>query len=195
MHDTVMARVSLFGYHGDNLEADKFDLGKEYMYLDQYLTGENQEVEEESMAPTRQFALLEFEHPVTCSHNCLVIGSRLDADIHTSSCRLAFHGKLLLPISDPKYPQTVLPSLKVYKNKKKEGVVERKTDEYTVVCRGLFKKETNMEAFVGLKVTLSTGEQGQIEGSFGQSGKFKVRVPGEGYLEVISRSSNIIRFS
>lgn len=52
------------------------------------------------------------------------------------------------------------------------------TDDYTVIGRNLFKKETNLQLFVGLKVTLSTGEEGVIEGGFGQSGKFKIRVPG-----------------
>ncbi len=58
----------------------------------------------------------------------------------------------------------------------KEGVVERKHDEMTVIGKALFKKETNMDLFVGLKVTLSTGETGVIEGSFGQSGKFRIRL-------------------
>lgn len=53
------------------------------------------------------------------------------------------------------------------------------TDDYTVIGRNLFKKETNLQLFVGLKVTLSTGESGVIEGGFGQSGKFKIRVPGK----------------
>lgn len=53
------------------------------------------------------------------------------------------------------------------------------TDEYNVIGRGLFKKETNLQMFVGLKVELSTGEEGVIEGGFGQSGKFKIRIPGE----------------
>lgn len=53
------------------------------------------------------------------------------------------------------------------------------TDDYTVIGRSLFKKETNLQLFVGLKVMLSTGETGVIEGGFGQSGKFKIRVPGE----------------
>lgn len=53
------------------------------------------------------------------------------------------------------------------------------TDDYTVIGRNLFKKETNLQLFVGLKVTLSTGETGVIEGGFGQSGKFKIRVQGE----------------
>lgn len=54
------------------------------------------------------------------------------------------------------------------------------TDDYSVIGRNLFKKETNLQLFVGLKVTLSTGESGLIEGGFGQSGKFKIRVPGKG---------------
>lgn len=53
------------------------------------------------------------------------------------------------------------------------------TDDYTVIGRNLFKKETNLQLFVGLKVTLSTGEAGVIEGGFGQSGKFKIRVQGK----------------
>lgn len=69
-----------------------------------------------------------------------------------------------------------LNSLKVYKIKQKEGVVERKHDEFTVIGKALFKKETNMDLFNGLKVKLSSGEQGVIESGFGQSGKFKVRV-------------------
>lgn len=53
------------------------------------------------------------------------------------------------------------------------------TDDYTVIGRSLFKKETNLQLFVGLKVTLSTGETGVIEGGFGQSGKFKIRIQGK----------------
>ncbi|CAI5687943.1 unnamed protein product [Oreochromis niloticus] len=53
---------------------------------------------------------------------------------------------------------------------------DRVTDDYTVIGRSLFKKETNLQLFVGLKVTLSTGETGVIEGGFGQSGKFKIRI-------------------
>jgi len=52
-------------------------------------------------------------------------------------------------------------------------------DDYTVIGRSLFKKETNLQLFLGLKVALSTGEAGVIEGGFGQSGKFKIRVSGE----------------
>lgn len=57
------------------------------------------------------------------------------------------------------------------------------TDDYTVIGRNLFKKETNLQLFVGLKVNLSTGETGVIEGGFGQSGKFKIRVQGKDPLQ------------
>ena len=40
----------------------------------------------------------------------------------------------------------------------------------------MFKVETNIQLFVGLKVELLTGKIGTIDGSFGQSGKFKVGV-------------------
>ena len=53
------------------------------------------------------------------------------------------------------------------------------SDEYTIIGRALFKKETNIQLFTGLKVQLSTGETGTLEGAFGQSGKFKVRINGE----------------
>ncbi|EDL91311.1 similar to MJ0495-like protein SelB (predicted), isoform CRA_b [Rattus norvegicus] len=51
-------------------------------------------------------------------------------------------------------------------------------DDYSVIGRSLFKKETNIQLFVGLKVQLSTGEQGIIDSAFGQSGKFKIHIPG-----------------
>uniref|UniRef100_A0A3Q2QFC8 Selenocysteine-specific elongation factor n=1 Tax=Fundulus heteroclitus TaxID=8078 RepID=A0A3Q2QFC8_FUNHE len=123
-----------------------------------------------------QWALLEFERPVTCPGLCLVIGSKLDTDIHANACRLAFQGRLLHGFEDKSYCETALPRLRIYKTKHKEGQVERVTDDYSVIGRSLFKKETNLQLFVGLKVTLSTGESGLIEGGFGQSGKFKIRI-------------------
>jgi hypothetical protein len=52
-------------------------------------------------------------------------------------------------------------------------------DDYSVIGRSLFKKETNIQLFVGLKVHLSTGEQGVIDSAFGQSGKFKIHIAGK----------------
>ena len=127
----------------------------------------------------QQLALIQFERPIICQNHALVIGSKLDTDIHTNLCRIAFHGKFLLGLNDAKSMDTVLPKLKVYKTKVKEGLVERVMDEYTVIGKNMFKKETNIATFTGLKVTLSTGEAGLIEGGFGQSGKIKIRIPGK----------------
>ncbi|XP_071984318.1 selenocysteine-specific elongation factor isoform X2 [Engystomops pustulosus] len=183
-HETVMGRVMFFSlpppHLSDSESAEHFDYGKEYLYQDSYVTKDSDKGEGpqgEELIPGQQWALLEFEKPVTCPKLCLVIGSKLDTDIHSNTCRLAFHGVLLEGAEDKNYSETFLPKIKVFKMKHKEGQVERVNDDYSVIGRSLFKKETNIQLFVGLKVKLSTGEDGVIEGSFGQSGKFKVRIP------------------
>lgn len=188
-HETVMAKVSFFGLPpvgaseppsdtkappSEPCSLDTpFTFDREYFYQDDYVTGQG---EANSGPDPEQWALLEFERPVTCPSFCLVIGSKLDTDIHANACRLAFQGRLLQGFEDKGYAGTSLPHLRIYKTKHKEGQVERVTDDYTVIGRNLFKKETNLQLFVGLKITLSTGETGVIEGGFGQSGKFKIRV-------------------
>ncbi|OWF53685.1 selenocysteine-specific elongation factor-like [Mizuhopecten yessoensis] len=190
-HDTVMGRVSFFSLYSDTVAAAGetpdsiskcFDFSGEYVYQDELknIKVMKKAIGAESDAgplPVQQFALVEYEKPVTCPKNSLVIGSKLDTDIHTNMCRIAFHGRLLEGIVDDSEMQTVLPKLKVYKVKVREGQVERCQDEYSVIGKNLFKKETNIQAFVNLKVTLSSGERGHIEGGFGQSGKVKIRIP------------------
>ncbi|XP_028261454.1 selenocysteine-specific elongation factor [Parambassis ranga] len=188
-HETVMAKVTFFGLpplgasepssdtklpSSDPCSLETpFTYDREYFYQDEYIVSQG----EGSSGPhPEQWALLEFERSVTCPLLCLVIGSKLDTDIHANACRLAFQGRLLQGFEDKSYTETALPRLRIYKIKQKEGQVERVTDDYTVIGRNLFKKETNLQLFVGLKVTLSTGETGVIEGGFGQSGKFKIRI-------------------
>ncbi|KAM6216575.1 selenocysteine-specific elongation factor isoform 1-T1 [Rhynchocyon petersi] len=192
-HETVMGRLMFFSpthdHFGHKPVLDSFDFSREYLFQEQFLCknlvpadgGEaNQQAGQptEGQCPLQQWALVEFEKPVTCPRLCLVIGSRLDADIHTNTCRLAFHGTLLHGLEDKNYAENFLPKLKVYKLKHKHGLVERVMDDYNVIGRSLFKKETNIQLFVGLKVHLSTGEMGVIDSAFGQSGKFKVHIPG-----------------
>ncbi|XP_072044479.1 selenocysteine-specific elongation factor-like [Amphiura filiformis] len=195
-HDTVMAKVLFFGASSEassspndaDGEGSKFNLDQEYLYQDELMSppiagkentaSNNQSGASSTQATTnQQWALIEFEKPVTCQRNCLVIGSKLDTDIHSNTCRLAFHGELLYAVTDKTYNETLLPNLKIFKTKSREGVVERATDNNSVIGRSLFKKETNIQTFVGLKVSLSSGEEGVIEGGFGQSGKFKIRIP------------------
>lgn len=196
-HETVMGRVTFFRHAPSEPRTEPdpapstgedpapFQFEREYLYQEEYLIGQpRQEGGDSDGKPValkqqdeKQWALLEFEKPVTCPRLCLVIGSKLDTDIHSNTCRLAFHGVLLEGFEEKNYPECSLPRLRVYKSKHKEGQVERVADDYTVIGRNLFKKETNIQQFVGLKVTLSTGERGVIEGGFGQSGKMKIRIP------------------
>ncbi|XP_069010538.1 selenocysteine-specific elongation factor [Embiotoca jacksoni] len=184
-HETVMARVTFFGLppagasetdappaESRSLETP-FTFDREYLHQEEYVAGRGDGT---SGPDPEQWALLEFERPVTCPSLCLVIGSKLDTDIHANACRLAFQGRLLHGFEDKSYAESSLPRLRIYKTKQKEGQVERVTDDCSVIGRSLFKKETNLQLFVGLKVTLSTGETGVIEGGFGQSGKFKIRI-------------------
>lgn len=131
-HETVMARVSFFGLPPSDaqsappelrsLEAP-FDFDREYVYQDEYVSAQ---ADGAGGGPDpEQWALLEFERPVTCPALCLVIGSKLDTDIHANTCRLAFQGRLLQGFEDKNYAETSLPRLRIYKTKQKEGQVER----------------------------------------------------------------------
>ena len=77
-----------------------------------------------------------------------------------------------------------LVQLKVAKDKQKQGIVERASNSQEVesfvskwkifkqvIVRDLFKKETNIALFSGLRVKLSSGEEGKVEGGCGRSGK------------------------
>ena len=170
-HETVMARVSLFSGKFDESEGGKLDLEQEYSHQDR--------LDQDTLTQSghRQFALLEFERLVPVLPHCILIGSRLDTDINVNMCRLAFHGRVVwTPTDKENYVKSELPKLKVFKIKTKSGVVERASNEQEVIVKDLFKKETDVSLFTGLTAELSTGERGTVEGSFGQSGKVKVRV-------------------
>lgn len=137
-HETVMAKVSFFGLPPavasevtsdteptptpPSLLQTPFTQDREYFYQDEYVRGQG---EAGSGPDPEQWALLEFERPVTCPLFCLVIGSKLDADIHANACRLAFQGRLLQGFEDKNYTETALPNLRIYKTKHREGQVER----------------------------------------------------------------------
>jgi hypothetical protein len=48
-----------------------------------------------------------------------------------------------------------LKQLKVYKEKAKEGSIERVQDEYTAIGRHLFDKDASMELYNGMKARLA----------------------------------------
>lgn len=130
-----------------------------------------------------QWCLLKFETKVRCQLDALVIGSNLEADSLADKCRVAFHGKLVHRMDGDAFGDKI----RLFKLKRKQGVVaklgdpcvDNKGDKVVkdVVGKDLFKKETNMNQFIGMKLQASTGEMGKIASSFGKSGKFKVDFP------------------
>eukprot|EP00899_Mesostigma_viride_P005477 jgi/Mesvir1/14930/Mv05520-RA.1 len=122
-----------------------------------------------------QWAILRFLTPVTGPLGALLIGSKLDADVHTKSCRLAFYGNLMQPL-DTDNPAE-LQKLRIFKKKRKQGVIERHVDDRTVIVRDMLKKDSDASRYTGMRVTSETGEEGTILGPFGQSGKLKVHFP------------------
>lgn len=134
-HETVMARASFFGLPPsgepsgpqsqetgslpDPVETP-FDFERDYLFQEEYALGKSG-----ASTHPEQWTLLEFEKPVTCPALCLVIGSKLDTDIHANTCRLAFHGRLLEGFEDKGYAESALPRLRLYKLKRREGQVER----------------------------------------------------------------------
>ena len=149
------------------------------------------------------WAILDFQTPVYCPLDSLVIGSRLDAvdskssnnnnnnnNINTSSsssssCRLAFSGRLVEKVD----PKTDMARIRIYTPKEKRGRVcklgdphrredDQKVVRYEIFGDELFKKETNMKPFVGMKLLTEQGDIGEIKSSFGTSGKFRMWFPG-----------------
>jgi selenocysteine-specific elongation factor len=174
--------------------------------------------------PLLHWAILDFQTPVYCPLQSLVIGSRLDAAVEgthrqqsksgnknqnksgnknninndpegdeddplassASSCRLAFCGRLIERVD----PKTDVQKILWYTPKEKRGVITRLGDphkrqddgkvvRYEVYGGDLFKKETLLRPFLGLKlVTHPGGDIGELKSGFGTSGKFRVTFPG-----------------
>lgn len=176
-HTTVMAEATFFGPEkkkkieddslSEKIQEEPFSFDNQYCYQEELEGGE-----EGGPVGGAQWALLTFETEVICPKDALLIASRLDTDIHSNTCRLAFHGRLLETV-DPSEKKN-LEKLQIYKMKKREGAIERIVDSFSLIGRGLFKKETDISQFLGLQVSTATGEIGVIQSSFGKSGKFKV---------------------
>ena len=133
-------------------------------------------------------ALIELESTIACQFQSIMIGSRLDTDIHANICRLAFYGHVLDGFTNSDYLNKELPNkLRIYKRKEKIGFVDRLIDDQTIIGRDLFQKETNINRFINFNIELNpTGEQGFIESSFGQSGKFRVRFMSKFIIIIVS---------
>ena len=106
-----------------------FALHHEYLYHDSLLESSPIQVAATQSIPEavsgHQFALLEFEKPLVCPPHSKIIGSRLDNDAFSNACRIAFHGMLVKSITQKDYGTSVLPQIRIFKPKRKEGLVDR----------------------------------------------------------------------
>lgn len=143
-----------------------FDIKNNFLYVDEI----SREDEDD------YFALLEFEKPILSPPNSLIIGSKLDTNIHSTSCRLAFHGHIQYIFSEKNYDLSIL---QIYKRKIKCGQIDRIINSNEIICKNLFgKNQLNYveDMFLNFKVQLSSGQSGFIENTFGKSGKLKIRL-------------------
>ena len=206
-YTTVLAEVTFFTppppppvetEAGEEEAPGHFDLNSEFMFLPE-LEAESLSMDVEDRQSQIVYVLMVFDKPVTCPANTAYIASRLDLDVHTKQCRLAFHGSLVhLPQLDAKLEHTgtqskrnatqhqaYLKQIKVYKVKSKQGKVERveKGNPNVCIASGFFKKDSDITRFLGLKVfptqptttkAAARRPEGTLVSTFGKSGKVKV---------------------
>ena len=123
-HETVMAKVTFFcatpvtGEH-----SEKIIFTSEFEYLDSL--PETGPISSHEPATVDHYALLEFEKPIICPPQSKLIGSRLDNDAFRNKCRIAFHGYLVEHFAKKDYECSILPQIRIFKKKRREGLVER----------------------------------------------------------------------
>lgn len=163
-HETVMAKITFFK---PNAPEKCFDIEQEYEWVEEIITNENSNLD--------HFVLLEFETPILANDKSILIASKLDLDAHaTNMCRLAFWGSIDWHTNSSNYSLEILPKFKVYRNKLKQGTIQRVVNEHQIIVQNLFKKDGNRDVYVGKRIVLSTGECGIIETTFGQGSKVKI---------------------
>ena len=173
-HSTVMASVTFFGSQelamgggvAKGAICTSFPGDDEYSFQDGLLSAKQG-------AKAGQWALLEFEHPVMCPIGSLLIGSRLDTDVHAGKFRIAFFGRLVQPLG--KEHGLGREQLRIFKIKQREGKIDRVDKNGTIIVKDLFDKGADMTRFLNMQVIYEDGELGRIDGPFGKSGKVKVK--------------------
>lgn len=188
-YETVMGKVTMFKSAAQN-KSHEFDWSHQYEFLTELPTTDNMYAADDA-AGGRIFALLQFDKPIIVFHGSLVIASKLDMNIDSSQCRLAFWGKLNEISVYNRGTAFNLSHLQVFRNKSKTGTIQRLVNQSEVIVDRLFEKNSKRNLFVGLKVQLSTGEVGILESTFGSTTKVKVRILGDGLAnETIARLQN-----
>lgn len=134
-------------------------------FLASALPGDGDQFQVVSELDAAKFAILNLEKSVYAREGSFYIASRLD--YQGRGCRFVFHGAFLKLLDSDR-------QIRRFRLKKKVGKVERIENKRSLICSGLFKKETTVDVYRNMNVYLSTGEVGRIEGAFGKSGKVRV---------------------
>lgn len=158
-HKTIMATVHLFTSAHNT--TPHFDWSSEYTSCN--------ELSMDNESPV--YAILQFDRSVYIPSHTLLIGSKLDVDIESKSCRLAFVCDMIDSYNDRNQHQ-----LSIVKLKQKSGVIDRVENEHTVIVRELFDKNVDCSIFIDYHVSYVVDDRiytGRIESTFGKSGKVR----------------------
>ena len=199
-HTTALATVQFFAEPAQTSEEgqkQKQEAASEYECLDELKRAD------EDAASARAWVLVEFEQPSAVPNGATFVASHLDTDVHTATCRLAFHGRVAASFASVAAAHE---ALKLYTLRTKEGTIERAMDPRTAIAKGLFKKEANADLYLGLTVTVpGYGAQegaaadgpvltAKIDSLFGRSGKFKVVFDRDVTAKGVAGQKIVLRF-
>lgn len=189
-HATVLATITLFKGETSN---SSFVSGSLYEYVDE-IDGKD--------TTLKYFVMLDFEKPILWTPNCLLICSRLDLEqggsqITTThqppACRIAFYGTIVAG-SGAGDKTSFLRGVKMFARKSKTGSIQRVVNEREIIVEDFFRKISNRDVFVGLRVHLSSGQTGRIEGTFGKASKVKITLDESLTEDNLSRPKEIAVF-
>jgi selenocysteine-specific elongation factor len=145
-HQTIIGRILLFGNtskpDAETKNDSGFDFNDKYIFIDQW---SNEIVREKIYENMNVYALIDFNNEsgefdknfVLSPPSSLVIGSKLDTDVHLNQCRIAFYGHILHLFTNRNYKakvepknltnlasdETYLNQLNIYKEKVKQGIL------------------------------------------------------------------------
>lgn len=119
-------------------------------------------------------AVIDFPRSISFRTGIKILGSKLDIEPTSKSCRFLFQGTI----------QSCGPNdkLETFRWRGKSGEIERIVSDCEIIGKNLIKKDGLLEPYVGMEISLTSRDDsagavlavGKISGAFGTSGKFKV---------------------
>jgi selenocysteine-specific elongation factor len=171
-YETTTALLTLFHHPSENF---KFDPSLDYELTEELPP-------EETGKGKTFFAVLEFDRPVTTLQHAKIIGSNLQIPPNSNECRLAFYGEVEGSLQG-KERSAFLSQIKIFKYKKRQGILDRVSNSRAVIVKGFSTKQSNIDHLVGCMIDLdfagdggspSSTVKGVIESRFGQTDKLRV---------------------